>query len=425
LVAHHYVPQWPSTAVHLHPYDRWGCDFPLLSNMQHAESDSHLLWSTAGMLVAIPSLWEKTDEAVNDVFQWQGWMLAHLASVCYLKHKTKGSASPFTYKTDPFSNKRIDELLVKMGMREPPVSDESEEEPQEDSNDADGDHSVNGDGAGPYPYSDILSLGSESRSLGVTSFASELVGEFSDGGNVDGSEEGSSIISGVGSMNAAEVGPAFVFHQELPIADIDIDDDNQGMEIPHRMQIPHLNQNRPRADSGGFGLHTENREEDSGSILSLHSSVIGNSGNHSSMHTDGTFHAEDIVELMSAVTGVETVSDMVFTGDGFAVKESSQIAIVFSCEGRRRFPLHTIAGGGDNPLELRFVSGRELFKKGSSEFAFMHHGGERCPIGGCNGGRRAIVSKTKFELPDFGRANGGILRCTCVNAAFRWIGAGS
>ena len=51
--------------------------------------------------------------------------------------------------------------------------------------------------------------------------------------------------------------------------------------------------------------------------------------------------------------------------------------------------------------------------------------GERCPIGGCNGGRRAIVSKTKFELPDFGRANGGILRCMCVNAAFRWIGAGS
>ena len=61
--------------------------------------------------------------------------------------------------------------------------------------------------------------------------------------------------------------------------------------------------------------------------------------------------------------------------DGFLVEAFSQILIVFSSVGRRHFPGGNVVGKDGAALELRFVSGRELYKKGSSEFAFMRHGG--------------------------------------------------
>jgi len=60
---------------------------------------------------------------------------------------------------------------------------------------------------------------------------------------------------------------------------------------------------------------------------------------------------------------------------GFTVLTSTEILIVYSCEGRRHFPDDAVVDENGKGMELRFMSGRELFKKGASQFAFMRHGG--------------------------------------------------
>ena len=33
VVVEHYTPSWPSVAIHIHPANSWGSDFPLLPNL--------------------------------------------------------------------------------------------------------------------------------------------------------------------------------------------------------------------------------------------------------------------------------------------------------------------------------------------------------------------------------------------------------
>ena len=98
VVDSHYTPPWPSATIHVHPYNCWGSEFPLLPAMQHSESDCHLLWSLSGMLLGIPSLWESTDRIVSSSDEWHGWLLTYLTSVCFPTSRRGGhSGNPFKF----------------------------------------------------------------------------------------------------------------------------------------------------------------------------------------------------------------------------------------------------------------------------------------------------------------------------------------
>lgn len=111
----HYIPRWPSATVHVHPFTRWGSEFPLLPAMRYAQGDCHLAWSLGGMLVGIPSLWEKTDRIVHDSGEWHGWLLTYLTSVCFPRACSSAhDRNPFKFKSRAFSSERMEELLAKI-----------------------------------------------------------------------------------------------------------------------------------------------------------------------------------------------------------------------------------------------------------------------------------------------------------------------
>ena len=91
MVDSHYVPQWPSVVIHVHPYNPWGCEFPLLLDMQQPEDDWHLLWSLSAMMIGVPSLWEKTDAIVSNCEGWYGWLLAYLTPSCFPQSQGRGA----------------------------------------------------------------------------------------------------------------------------------------------------------------------------------------------------------------------------------------------------------------------------------------------------------------------------------------------
>ena len=122
LTARHYVPSWPSALVNVHPCNEYGCDFPLFPCTDQKDSDNFLLWSLGGMLVSVPVMWEKTDQAVRDTAGWQGWLLSHLTHECFPKRKNqqgRRNGNPFKFASRFDSASRLDELLMKMGLRLP------------------------------------------------------------------------------------------------------------------------------------------------------------------------------------------------------------------------------------------------------------------------------------------------------------------
>jgi len=328
MVDSHYIPQWPSVAIHVHPFNHWGCEFPLLIDMQQPEDDCHLLWSLSAMMIGVPSLWEKTDAIVCNCEDWHGWLLAYLTPVCFPQHAKLGRNSPFKYRNGAFTKKRLEELLIRMGMKVNPI-----EEADDGGSESGGSSRENGSETHMELDSvegrSILSLDSALRSLNALSSLSDIEGAFSDG------EESFNVPNGSSQVRDVVV--------EIDGALMDAENDQDG-------------------------------DRDAQSILSLGSLEDSNKIS-SVLHTDGCFHAEDIHAFMASFKDVEVVSDVELLKEGFMVKESSHILVVFSSDGQHHFPSESVVGTDGITLELRFVSGRELYKKGSSEFAFMRHGG--------------------------------------------------
>ena len=335
-VESHYVPPWPSTAIHVHPFNPWGSEFPLLLGMQHPENDCHLLWSLSGMLVGVPSLWEKTDAIVHDSAEWHGWLLAYLTPLCFPK-AGPGRDNPFKFRNRNFSPKRLEELLIKMGMQS-----SSEEEAMDTSSES---HHLDGEGGVSESDESQSEGGSDIFSLGTESSISEVEGCFSDAegdvgsasGNVPGDDVGSASGNVLGDRSSTGEGEG------------DVPDVEGGVE---------------NADDDAL---------DEGSIFSIE--PLEGNDSCCALHADGTFHAEDMRVLMRSYPDVRVVSETDFGNEDFVVEKGSEIVIVFSSDGGRDFPAENIVGEDGVGLELRFLSGRELNTNDSSDFAFMRHGG--------------------------------------------------
>ena len=344
----HYVPQWPSATVRVHPFDSWGSDFPLLCSMQQKDYDSHLLWSLAAMMICVPFLWEKTDAAVCNVDDWYGWMLAYLTPICFPQYKGSRS-SPFKYKCDSLSKNRVEELLIKMGMKINPNeevanteahgSDLSRPGVSSDEVDLEGDIAFTGepmadDGSfldADYDHGqwgETFSLPSAPGSWNDGSVGSDIQGEFSD-------DEG---------------GDRGVFVDELPAREVMVE--SIGFDETF--------------EDGGNAF-------DLGSVFSLSESEHGEATG--TLHVDGSFHAEDIETLMASFADVRVISNADLLVADSVISDAVKIAIVYSCDGQSTFPGESVLGEDGAMMELRFVSGRSLGNKDTSEFAFMRHGG--------------------------------------------------
>jgi hypothetical protein len=125
------------------------------------------------------------------------------------------------------------------------------------------------------------------------------------------------------------------------------------------------------SDGTGSAAGADDTVSEGMSIFSLDS----DSDSHCAIHTDGCFHAEDAEALLSRYDDVAVVPDTDFFKEGFVSGEQFSTVVVYSCEGRSDFPDQTVVREDGVEMELRFVSGRELSKTESSEFAFMRHGG--------------------------------------------------
>ena len=96
LVDCHYVPPWPSVTINVHPFDLWGCEFPLLSSMHLKDVDCHLLWSLSGMLAGLPAIWERTDAHVSNVTDWSGWTLAFVGPMLFPNQRRSQNSQIYT-----------------------------------------------------------------------------------------------------------------------------------------------------------------------------------------------------------------------------------------------------------------------------------------------------------------------------------------
>jgi len=369
-VESHYVPPWPSTAVHVHPFNAWGCEFPLLMGMQHPENDCHLVWSLSAMLVGVPSLWEKTDAIVHDSADWYGWLLAYLTPICFPRAGS-GRNNPFKFENRSFSPKRLEELLIKIGMKTP-VEEEEEEEVDmlPESYQSNGGCSFGEAAESEVGEGSAVFSGNDQSSVG------EIEGEFSDAeehveggdGNVPSDqsevEEGSAIFSGNDQSSVGEIEGEFSDAEEhVEGGDGNAPNDHSlGSEVGG--SVPGVEGD---VESVCDGVPDEN------SIFTIE--PLDDEDSCCVLHTDGSFHAEDIRVLMSSYDDVKVVSDTDFCSEDFTVEKGSEIVIVFSCDGRSDFPVENVAGEDDVGLELRFVSGRELNRNDASDFAFMRHGG--------------------------------------------------
>jgi len=344
----YFVPSWPPSFVHVHPRSERGSEFPSLVAFCHDEIDCHLLWSLSAMMIAIPSLWEKTDSLVRNNLDWYGWLLTYVTRVCFPKAEGKKSAL-FRFKEKLDSDKGLEFLLEKIGMRTPP---EKNEENDDDSNgdgnapgenEADEDDEIYTEPPGQdLEGSDILSMGS------VLSAMSSLHGAFSDGEEEDGNDNGSDNGASMMSLEGGCLDNAANDVLSMDIESVNADD----MSVDVAEDV-----------SQGY------------SIMSL-DSLDDNDDSDTKLHDDGTFHAEDIMPLLALHSGVMVVPSSDLGDENFDISDETELLVVFNCNGLRELPPADFGGGGSSIMELRFVSGREMLKKGSSEFAYMRHGGK-------------------------------------------------
>jgi hypothetical protein len=114
----HFVPPWPTCIVNVHPYNKHGCTFPLLPKMYHSEDDIRLAFYLAAMHSCIPDLWESTSDSIVSCTDWQGWLLTYLARKCFNSCSVRPRNNPFTFARMKKEIDALDELLVRIGLRE-------------------------------------------------------------------------------------------------------------------------------------------------------------------------------------------------------------------------------------------------------------------------------------------------------------------
>ena len=144
-VMKHYIPPWPKAIVYVHPYNVFGCGFPLLPNMCIDNIDCRLPWYLVAMHVALPSLWEASTKLVRNSEDWTGWLLAYVAQTCYPERcqMVRRSYRLFRYRSRICTDDALTELLVQLGLIR--VSDdETSEEGLSDSEREDNAHEFDG-----------------------------------------------------------------------------------------------------------------------------------------------------------------------------------------------------------------------------------------------------------------------------------------
>ena len=353
-----YLPSWPATIINVHPFDQRGCEFPLLTGIHQSDYDCHLLWSLGAMTMGISSLWEKIDQIVHSNKDWHGWLLTYLTPICFPRYSTGryGRNSLFAFENRAFTKKRLEELLIRVGMKVVPDGDvdgdgivendgpgyddgSGSDDTSEGSESSESDDGDGADDLGTVERSDIFSLESIPDTFGGSSSASDVDGNFSDGDDVM-----VQVVDTVPPMEGLSEQPSDV-----------------ALEVERDIV------NEADVDEGG-GMEPDER-----SMFSLGESSYDAAP--SMLHTDGTFHAEDIKTLMASFPNIETVTEVDWQKPDFVARDFTEILIVYSCEGRGEFPDKHVTNRFATAMELRFVSGRDLFKKGSSEFAFIRHGG--------------------------------------------------
>ena len=126
---HHYVPSWPGCLVNVHPFDRYGASFPILPKMYDGGmSDTRLAFYLTAMHGALPALWESSNNCIQTVASWEGWLLSYLARKCFPSCQVRGKNNPFKFKSPDSQLSALCELLVRVGLRENPQSTVSEED---------------------------------------------------------------------------------------------------------------------------------------------------------------------------------------------------------------------------------------------------------------------------------------------------------
>jgi predicted GIY-YIG superfamily endonuclease len=117
-VLKHYVPPWPKAIVNVHPYNEFGCDFPILPDMCIDNIDCRLPWYLVAMHVTLPSLWESSAKLVCKSEDWTGWLLTYVARKCYPERSqtTKSALCPFRYPKQIRSKEALSRLLLQLGL---------------------------------------------------------------------------------------------------------------------------------------------------------------------------------------------------------------------------------------------------------------------------------------------------------------------
>ena len=301
----HYIPSWPSTLVNVHPCTEYGSDFPLFPSVKHEEMDNYLLWALSGMLLSVPVMWEKTDRAVHNTTGWQGWLLSHLARICFPKRWTQQGrrrGCPFKFETRFDSPLRLNELLTKMGMR---VSSSF----------------VNDGGA----WSDVYSL---SDGDGVDDIGNAGIGV------AESMEDQVDLMSSVSSISDV-------------VGDFSVTDD------------------------GGDDLTMNDVEL--GSVFLLTDDLVGQQ-DVPVVHTDGSFHPEDMKTLFKGHRGVNVILDSELEESDYVVPSQGEVVVLVNENGGSDFPVDRLVRENGESLELRYVAGRHS-KVREAMFAYTRHGG--------------------------------------------------